>query len=250
MIVSILSLILCSLILFIIAYYCEKGYFRGIALPMTLIVILDNILAYSIALLYYGHDTIEFGLNIYSFIYLPYTYLITKYYREGKSLYSITILLAMILYYFTSTYFYASPLNIFSILIMIYFIRPLEYNKAIKVLYSLPIIFIILTPLSLPMLFYNLQVTLYPYNPSTLNEMQWMQYKIGMYCKGGDVFEYIYDPARLRILDPCVTIKGYVVSNIYKFEDGDIGFDLKPDPEYQYMLSIGSIVFETWTYTR
>jgi|GEM_PF-1770982 len=43
MTVSILSLIPRSLVLFVIAYYCEKENLNGIALPMTLIVVLDNI---------------------------------------------------------------------------------------------------------------------------------------------------------------------------------------------------------------
>ena len=49
MTVSLLSLIIRSLVLFIVAYYYEKGYLKGITLPSALIVILDNILAYSIS---------------------------------------------------------------------------------------------------------------------------------------------------------------------------------------------------------
>jgi hypothetical protein len=56
----------------------------------------------------------------------------------------------------------------------------------------------------------------------------------------GDVFQYVWGPSRLRIIDTCVTIRGVVVSEIRVAEDGDITFDMKPDDRYRHMLSIGS----------
>jgi len=240
--ITVFSLILRSTILFIIGFLYEKGYLRSVIATLASIVIIDDILAYSIGLLHYGHDAIEVGLDIYSAVYIPYIYLAYKYYRENRMDYSLTLILSMILYYFSSAYFYALSLNILSILILLYFIRPFKYNISRKILYALPVIFIIILPISITPLQYNLRIILYPYSPRTLMGEQWIQTSNNPFCGYGNVFKYVHDPPRLRILDTCVTIEGIVVSNIYKFEDGDICFDLKTDPEYSSMLSIGSIV--------
>jgi hypothetical protein len=240
--VAILSLILRSLIVIILAYLYEKEVVTNILALLASIVLIENFLAYSIALLYYGYDAIEVGLDIYSAVYIPFIYLSHKYYREGYSIYSISIITSMILYYFSSIYFYAFSLNILSMLILLYFMKPLNYEKTKKMLYILPLIFIILLPTASTPLAYNLKLSLYPYSLSTISGKQWIQTNSGDHCLQGNVFQYVYDPARLRIMDTCVTVEGVVVSNIHKYADGDICFDVAIEPEYNNMLSIGSMV--------
>ena len=80
LIVAVLSMIIRPLILLLIAKYFRDGVIRSIAFLLTLIVILDSFISYTIALAYYARDAIEVGLNIYSAIYIPYVYLAYRHY--------------------------------------------------------------------------------------------------------------------------------------------------------------------------
>ncbi len=237
-----LSLIVRSLMVLILGYMYENKTINNLLLLLTSIVILDTFISYSIALLYYGHDAIEVGLDIYSAIYIPYIYLSYKYYKKKLIPYSITLILAMILYYFSVAYFYAAALNILSIAIPIMLLSPGRPEDMKKILGLLLAAFVMLTPLSMPFILYNTIVITYPYNPASWMGTQWNQTREGGFCKPGNVFEHVYDPARLRILDTCVTIRGVVVSEITIAADGDVTFDVKLDPPYQHMLSIGSYI--------
>lgn len=237
-----LSLIARSILVGLIAYLYENKKINSPLLTISSLVILDMLMSYSIALLYYGYDAIEVGLDIYSALYIPFIYLAYNHYTNGKTVYSALLLLDMIIYYFSAAYFYAILLNIFSIIVLIAFLFPLKYTYYKKLTAIFIIVFIVLVPLSMPMIGYNFKIIMYPYTPSSWQSLQWRQTSQGTYCKQGNVFEYVYDPSRLRILDTCVTVEGTVATNIEYAEDGDICFDIVLDPQYNYMLSIGSIV--------
>ncbi len=237
-----LSLLVRSLVLFILAILIEKGYLKDLPSLLLIIVSLDTFLAYSLALLYYGKDAIEVGLDIFSISYIPFIYLMHKMYREGYRIYSLAPFILMLTYYFSSAFFYGFALNMFS-LVMLIILYKFRSIYRIKILMSIVIIGSILFGyLSMPYIYYNLDVVLYPYKPSTLSGIQWIQDKTGDFCREGNVFRYTYDPERLRILDKCVEVYGVVVSEIVKGDDGDIFFDVRLDPQYEYMLSIGSWV--------
>lgn len=48
----------------------------------------------------------------------------------------------------------------------------------------------------------------------------------GKNCAAGDPMEGVYAPARLKILDPCLTVSGVVRDDIEHAEDGDVTFGL------------------------
>ena len=240
--VIVLSLIVRSILVVVVAYLYENRKISSALLTISSLVILDVLISYSIALLYYGHDAIEVGLDIYSALYIPFVYLAYRHYINGRSMYSTILLFDMIIYYFSAAYFYVELLNIFSVIVLIIFLFPLQYNYYKKLATVFTVIFIVLIPLSMPVINYNFKVIMYPYTPSSWQGLQWKQNSQGTYCKQGNVFEYVYDPSRLRIVDTCVTVEGVVATNIEYAEDGDICFDIILDPQYNYMLSIGSIV--------
>ncbi len=240
--VAFLSLIVRSILVAIIGYLYENKKIENPLLTISTIVILDMLISYSAALLYYGYDAIEVGLDIYSALYIPFVYLAYKQYKNGRGIYSSILLLDMILYYFSTAYFYATLLNIFTIIVLIAFLFPIKYDYYKKITATFIVIFIALIPLSMPMIGYNFKVIMYPYTLSSWQGTQWNQASQATYCKQGNVFEYVYDSSRLRIINTCVTIKGVVATNIEYAADGDICFDIIPDPQYNYMLSIGSIV--------
>ena len=148
----------------------------------------------------------------------------------------------MILYYFSTAYFYALPLNIISLLILVLYLKDWSYNYRLKLTGILLTLIIIPVPISTPAINYNFKIITYPYQFSTWTGKQWLQtHKMGS-CKIGNIFKDVYQPSRLRVLDTCITVEGIVTSEPTMGDDRDIFFDLKPDKEYSHMLSIGSII--------
>ena len=237
--VIILSLIVRTLILLCLVHFIKKGYLGGAGYRLVTLMVLEIIIAYTIALLYYAHDAIEVGLDIYSAIYIPFIYLSHKYYSKGDKLSASMLIFALTLYYISAAYFMALMTFILSIVILLVYWTGTGLEKRYT-----PIFLIILTlvagVISQPYINYNIHVITYPFQPASWMGTQWIQTKQGQYCLQGNVFINTYDPSRLRILDTCVTVEGVVVSHPSKYTDGDITFDLELDPEYSHMLSIGS----------
>ncbi len=237
--VIILSLIVRPIILLTLIYSIKKGLLSTLSTCLFLLVILEVLIAYSIALLYYAHDAIEVGLDIYSALYIPFIYTAHKYYSRGDKISASMLIFAMTLYYFSTAYFLALLPFLISIVILLIYWTGTGLEKRYT-----PIFLIVLALLggvfSQPYINYNIKIITYPYQPATWMGTQWNQVHQGQYCLQGNVFINVYDPARLRILDTCVTIEGVVATHPIKNEDGDITFDLELDPTYSHMLSIGS----------
>ena len=50
------------------------------------------------------------------------------------------------------------------------------------------------------------------------------------------LWAHVYDPARLHILDPCITVTGHV-TGIIKEDDGDYHMNIRVDPQFQELLN-------------
>jgi len=239
-IIAVLSLIIRSLVVFILAFGIEKGYIKRFMTVILGIVILDNFISLSLGLIYYARDAIEVGLGIFSVFYLPFIYLSYIRYRQRNYLGALVPLIYMVIYYFSAAYFYAAVLNIgvLAFLLVLYKIREGRFFRRFVALSFLMLF--VAAYLSTPYIIYNIDIAMYPYKYESWVGSQWMQRVEGPYCREGNVFVSTYDPMRLRILSTCVTVEGVVVSEINKVGDGDIVFDVRLDPEYEYMLSIGS----------
>jgi hypothetical protein len=61
----------------------------------------------------------------------------------------------------------------------------------------------------------------------------------GAVCSPNDQDQYVYDPSRLRVLQACVRVTGYV-DDIEVAPDGDTVFLLRLDPPYQRLLTPGN----------
>lgn len=239
--VAILSLIVRTVVVGVLGYYIEKGKLKSLLTLLILIVVLDVYIAYSIGLLYFGHDAIEVGLDIYSLIYIPFIYLSKKLFDGGKLSFSIATIFSMVLYYFSAAYFFALPLFILSIVLLLVFAYEPLHQYGVKLLGISLLVIIILIPLSAPYIIYNALIISYPLNPKTLIGKQWINEEL---IEGAvaDVMAGVWNPSRLRIVDPAVKVTGTVVTEYFIAEDGDICFDVELDPEYTHMLSIGSYV--------
>jgi hypothetical protein len=82
---------------------------------------------------------------------------------------------------------------------------------------------------------------------------QWYQKKSNPECQqgnlAGDWTEEggVWGPQRLRVLDTCVTVTGTIVGLLPQkgpATDNDYIIEIKVDPQYQYILSIGSYWFK------
>ncbi len=237
--VTILSLIVRSLVLLILIHIIARGYFEGVGTRLLLLLVLEVIIAYSIALLYYAHDAIEVGLDIYSAAYIPFVYLSHRFYRDGDKSSAATLIFAMVLYYVSAAYFMAELTFLVSIVALLIYWTKIGLNRRYTPVFLL-ILAVIAGALSQPYIYYNIMIIGYPFNPASWMGTQWQQTHEGPYCLQGNVFQYTYDPSRLRILDTCVIVEGVVATYPVKNMDGDITFDLELDPEYSHMLSIGS----------
>lgn len=237
--VIILSLIVRTLILLCLIRLVDKGFLGNLGHRLLTLLALEVIIAYTIALLYYAHDAIEVGLDIYSLVYIPYIYLSHKYYSRGDKLSASILIFASVLYYFSAAYFIALMTFIISIVILLVYWTGIGLEKRYTPIFLIGLT-LVAGVFSQPYIYYNIHVITYPFQPTSWMGTQWLQTESGSRCLQGNVFINTYDPSRLRILDTCVTVEGLVVTYPRKNMDGDITFDVELDPEYAHMLSIGS----------
>jgi hypothetical protein len=54
------------------------------------------------------------------------------------------------------------------------------------------------------------------------------------------LWNYVYDPSRLRVIDACRTVTG-TITDQHANEDGDIDVRLEVDPEFKNLLNAGNI---------
>ncbi len=238
--VNLLSLIVRTIILSGIVYERKRGAFKRPLTALFALVIIDDLISLSIGLLYFAHDAIEVGLDIYSVLYIPFIYLAYKKYSEDNIVQASALLIAIGFYYLSAAYFLAYPLTLWSIILL--FLSLINWRNRAKTVSIVAVVSVAVILLSGPALNQNIKVVSYPLQPSSWLGTQWEQTEkpSSPYCKKGNVFADTYDPARLRILNPCVTVEGKVTSYVSRAEDGDLCFDVKPDSQYSYMLTIGS----------
>ncbi len=96
---------------------------------------------------------------------------------------------------------------------------------------------------------YALRANFYPLFPDSLSQSQWIQTWQAAGCRqgnlagGGTTQTGVWGPQRLRVMSTCVTVSGVIVAlspTSGPATDGDYGIDLKLDPPYTYILSIGN----------
>jgi hypothetical protein len=234
--IAIVSLIARSILVAILSYAYIKGKLSKPYEMMLTVVALDTIIAYTIGLSYFGHDAIEVGLDIYSLTYIPFVYIAHRHFLKGRYMYTAAAIAIMLLFYFSAAYFISLYTFIWSILLIAILYTEISIEKISRgISLSLILITLLLVYLSLPSFYYNLYASTYPFH----NRLTTM---------GDGIYSYealdrdVWSIERLRIMENQVTVRGYVATHYSKAEDGDIYFDLELDPEYSYMLSIGSII--------
>lgn len=210
----------------------------GLALSLAA---LEQFLALTVAILYYGDAGIHTGLAVYGVLLAPFTYSIYRFSRiEGDPL-SLTASIIILLGYWLSTYaFPAIPLLLASIagLIMLN-INAVETSRGWIAISSILLVVIGAVVGGTP-LAYNAKAALYPFNPASWTSDRWSQ-PPGNPCPAtNNVFENTHDPLRLRIIETCVTVEGVVRPVPTIGDDGDYYFDIEVGDAS--LLGIGNMV--------
>lgn len=231
----------------IITYFTSHVNLRYGHLASALFLSLfESLIVLTIAISYYGDDGIHTSFTVFNILLLPFTYAIFYSVKASSDKYIVTLasIFSLISYYLS---LYAFPalstliLAILSLVIVLYWIK----NK--NALKPLPKIAFILSVIGLLMggqaIFYNAVVAFYPFVPTNWNsEIRWMQHNPNLCPAQSNVFSNTHDPARLRIINTCVSVIGTVSGDIAHFSDGDFGFDLIPISQNMSVLTIGSYI--------
>ncbi len=212
----------------------------GALTAALLLVSLDQLVALSTAILYYGNDGIHVGLDIYEILLAPFAYYAYKYTeslgrrgREGaaEGIAGLLASLAGLLAYYLGAYAFLSPQAVgagaASAILLAWASRVGLPRLRGGVIAAALVVSLLGLALGGQALALNARVALYPFKPSSWGKSRWAQTQGGACPATSNVFEYTHDPPRLRIVEGCVNVTG-VVEGAPKIEDdGDYCFDIK-----------------------
>jgi len=263
LLVGIAFIIVRTLQLILLIYFKER---IGILASSLLVAIFGSFMATILGIAYYGEGALSTALSFYDIIYLFPAYLAYKYIISKNVLgFVASILISFILFLSLSTFLILYSLILSLILIFLCLFHTSNISKKYdnkninisKIVFTLIIIILILSYILFfihPSSSYVLRTTYYALYEDSFSKTQWYQKYYSKECLtgnlAGDWTEEggVWGPQRLRVIHTCVTVTG-VIMGIFPSEgpasDGDFSLDLKVDPEYEYLLSLGSYWFRS-----
>ena len=202
---------------------------------------LEQLLALSIAILYYGDDGIHTGLAIYGLFLAPFTYSIYRFNRiENNMLGAIASAILLVGYWLSAYAFLSVPLLIASVVGLILLNAPkLGVSRTWLGLGAIILVVLGAVTSGTPFV-YNAKSAFYPFNPDNWSDDRWSQKEPGLCPNTTNVFENTHSPPRLRIIDSCMTVEGVVKPVPAIVGDGDYCFDLEVNDTS--LLSIGNMI--------
>ncbi|MEB3860604.1 MAG: hypothetical protein GSR84_00100 [Desulfurococcales archaeon] len=203
----------------------------------------DQLVALSIAILYYGDDGIHTGLAIYELLLAPHVYAAYRFSRSrgwASILGPVAALLGAASLYLGSIVLPSPPAIIAGLLApLVLLARPPSTGLAA----TATLVALLGLLLGHAVVGVNASVALYPFKPSSWSGERWMQTQAWEGCpQAGNVFNATHSPERLRIIDTCMTVEGVVVGAPRIVGDGDYVFDIEPSREYRWTLGLGNII--------
>ncbi|BAA81591.1 hypothetical protein APE_2574 [Aeropyrum pernix K1] len=237
---------LVSLLLRPIGVYAAGVLSRGGG-PATAAVVLagvEQLLALTVAVLYYGDDGIHASLAIYGVFTAPFAYTAFKSASRGDSAGAFLAGSALILYWLATYSLLSVPALVASVAVvaLLYLHDKILIGKAYSRAIPLLGVFLLAAGVLLggSALLFNSKAALNPFNPTNYTDGRWAQLEPGECPPAENVFAETHTPERLRIVDTCLTVEGRV-SNIPSFAgDGDYVFDI--DPKERWLLGLGNIL--------
>jgi hypothetical protein len=261
LLVAIAFVIVRSLQMLLLIYLKNK---YGLLSSTLITVFFGSFAATLLGIGYYGEGALSTALSFYDIIYsIPafLAYRFTKLSSPHNVLGILSsILLTFLLFFSISTFFVISSFILalisFLILLFIIFTKIVQVTKRINIIITSVLIILLIGYITFFFTSssnYILRATYYSFYPDSLSMTQWYQKKSNPECQQGNIAGDwtqkggVYDPQRLRVLDTCVTVTGTIVGIMPTkgpATDNDYIIEIKVDPQYQYLLSIGSYWFK------
>jgi hypothetical protein len=261
LLVAIAFVIVRSLQMLLLVYLKNK---YGLLSSTLITVFFGSFAATLLGIGYYGEGALSTALSFYDIIYsIPafLAYRFTKFPNPHNVLGILSsILLTFLIFFSISTFFVISSFILalisFLILLFIIFTKIIQATKRINIIITSVLIILLIGYITFFFTSssnYILRATYYPLYPDSLSMTQWYQKKSNPECQqgnlAGDWTEEggVWGPQRLRVLDTCVTVTGTIVGLLPQkgpATDNDYIIEIKLDPQYQYILSIGSYWFK------
>ncbi len=222
-------------------------------------VLLGTAVATVLGFAFYGGDAISTPMTFFDALFILPAYLIAKGIRgakqEGLLVAGVALVSTLGLFMSSSAFIVPVATVVSVVLLSVSVWAGMKKEIQRRVLAFAFVACIIAVPAALatsPLaLSYNARNAFYPLYPDSLLASQWTQTDSSSACMQGNIAgagtiqNGVWGPQRLRVLSTCVTVSGAVEgieSTSGPAKDNDFGIDIRLDPQYAQMLSIGSLV--------
>ena len=215
---------------------------KGLIVSALSLTALEELLALTIAILYYGDDGIHTGLAIFGIFLTPFAYVIYASLEKegiGRPIGAFGGLIASFAFYFSLFAFPAmltTVLSVIGLLLFLYWLSRANSTAIAAVGIVIVVFGLLLGGSSLQA---NFKTGLYPFELKSWSDARWMQENSSC-IQRPDVFEGTHTPSRLRIASTCVETVGVVRIPPFIAGDGDYCFDILP--ENKELLGVGNYV--------
>ncbi|MDG6902645.1 MAG: hypothetical protein JRM80_11905 [Nitrososphaerota archaeon] len=227
----------------LVTYAASKVYWsRGRLASVVVLTALDTLASLAIGILQFGVTGIEAGAAVFGATLAVFSYAAFHFGRLGVAgvVGGFASLLAMLEYYLGLLAYFAPYTVLLAVLALaLLLVGGRRGPHPSKLVYVALVLVLVAPAVGGPALSANASVASYPFRPSGWSGTQWAQTSPA--CPATpDVFASVYNPARLRIVDPCVTVTGTVDPPVVEEYDGDFTFFLRPVSPNATTLAISS----------
>lgn len=221
------------------------------------IVLLGTALATVLGLLFYGGQATGTPLTFFDAFWVLPAYLIAKGVggaRPAGALVAGAVLISTLGIFLSASSFFM-PLGLGAGVVLLAACAITSTRPSRRVAALVFVVAIILVPASLAAspvaLSRSAHNAFYPVYPSSLSRSQWVQTNSSAACAQGNlagagtVQNGVWGPQRLRVIDTCVTVSGVIEGIAPQYgpaNDNDFQMDIKLDPQYTSLLSVGNYV--------
>lgn len=223
------------------------------------VVLLGTVLATVLGLAFYGGQATGTPLTFFDAFFVLPAYLIAKgagsAKPEGALLAGAALASALGIFMSASAFLVPLGLAAGAALLVAAAWAGMSSKTSKRVAALLFIVAIVLVPASLAAspaaTSYDMHNAFYPLYPGSLARSQWVQTNSSSSCMQGNLAgagtqqNGVWGPQRLRVIETCVTVSGTVEGITPQYgpsNDNDFGIDIKLDPQYSSLLSVGNLV--------
>ena len=225
------------------------------------VVLLGTALAALLGLVFYGGQATGTPLTFFDAFFVLPAYLMAKGAArprpQGALVAGLVLITTLGIFMSASSFLMPLGLAVSAILLAAAVwagLSPRASNRVIALLFIAAIVLVPASFAASPTAFSrSARNAFYPLYPDSLAGSQWNQTNSSSICDQGNlagagtVQNGVWGPQRLRVIDTCITVSGTVEGITPQYgpsNDNDFGIDIKLDPQYAPLLSVGNLVVE------